>query len=409
MNFFNNKSIEEVYKEIEIRAKNYKIESEEISILEAFGRIVYSDVESKETVPAFSRSTVDGYAINSKDTFGASSTIPSMIKVVEKIEMGKSPEKAILSGECSYIPTGGMLPEGADSVVMIENTELLDEETVMIYKALSDGTNILKKGDDVTKGNILIKKGKKINSYDIGLLASQGIEKIEVFRKLKFTVISTGDEIIDLDEDITEGKIRDINSFVITSDLKSMNHEVINRIIVKDEYEKLKDIIKEGVESSDIVLISGGSSVGTKDYTSNIIKELGNDDVFIHGIAIKPGKPTIVGQIDNKLIFGLPGHPASAIIIYNIVVKRCIENILNMHTKSQKFAYCKIDSNFPSSPGKTTYQMVKVYEKDNELRAKPVFGKSGMISLLSGSDGYLKIDSDEEGVYKDTLRKVIYL
>lgn len=258
------------------------------------------------------------------------------------------------------------------------------------------------------------------------------------------------------------GQIRDINSYVLASDIESEGHEVIKRTIVKDEYEKLRDAVKEGVETSDIVLISGGSSVGTKDYTSDVINEIsslessrvsgdesGNEDlnskadsspekpestdfepgtgnqqesqvnanrqsneeednVFIHGLSIKPGKPTIVGDADRKLIFGLPGHPASSIIIYNIMVKYAVDSILKKKD-IKKSAYCIMESNFPSAPGKTTYQMVRVFEKEGNLHAVPVFGKSGMIRLLSEADGYIEIKADEEGIYKGDLRKVIYL
>ncbi|MDO5707296.1 MAG: molybdopterin molybdotransferase MoeA [Andreesenia angusta] len=408
MDFFNTKSIEEVYEEIDKRVDNYNIDSEEIMLIDAIGRISAEEVKSREIVPSFTRSTVDGYAVSCKDTFGASSTIPSMLSIVERIDMGEAPKREIKSGEASYIPTGGMLPKGADSVVMIENAEELDDQTIMIYKAVSDGSNILRRGDDISENSILIEKGKAITAYDIGVLASQGIEKIRVFRKLKFTIISTGDEIVDIDDDIKSGQIRDINSYVIASDLINMNHEVVDRLIIKDEYEKLREAVKKGIDNSDMVLISGGSSVGTKDYTSDVINELGKDGVFVHGISIKPGKPTIIGEAKDKFVFGLPGHPASSIIIYNIVVKSSIRKVLGMEEK-EKFAYCKLDSNFPSSSGKTTYQMVKVYEKKGELYAKPVFGKSGMISLISKADGYIKIDSDEEGIYEGAVRKVIYI
>ncbi len=430
MDFFRTMSIDEAKSEIDKRAESYNLEFESVDLLSSKGRVSFEDVKSIEVVPAFSRSTVDGYAVNCRDTHGASSTIPSMLTIVDRIEMGKEPNKSIKPGECSYIPTGGMLPEGADAVVMIENAEELDSDTLMIYKAVSEGGNVLRRGDDIDESTILLEKGKTINSYDIGVLASQGISEIKVFRKLKFTIISTGDEIIEIDQKISLGQIRDINSYVLASDIVSEGHEVVKRVIVKDEYDKLRDAVKEGVETSDIVLISGGSSVGTKDYTSDVINEISSerdnlknsddipseirssedsqDNVFIHGLSIKPGKPTIVGDAGGKLIFGLPGHPASSIIIYNIMVKYAVDSILKK-TDKQKSAYCIMESNFPSSPGKTTYQMVKIFEKEENLHAIPVFGKSGMIRLLSEADGYIEIRADEEGIYKGDLRKVIYL
>ena len=408
MDFFSTTSLIDAKKEIDEKVKNYRIGYEEVELLESKGRVCFESIESREIVPAFSRSTVDGYAINCRDSFGASSTIPSILTIVEKIDMGEEPKKSINPGECSYIPTGGMLPIGADAVVMIENAEELDSETLMIYKAVSEGENVLRKGDDINENTILVEKGHSINSYDIGVLASQGISKVKVFRKLKFTVISTGDEIIDIDEDISLGQIRDINSYVISSDLISNNFEIVTRKIVRDEYHELKEAVKMGAENSDIVLISGGSSVGTKDYTCDVINDLGIDGVFIHGLSIKPGKPTIIGEVNGKLVFGLPGQPTSSIIIYNIIVKHAIDSILN-RTDEKKVAYCIMESNFPSSPGKTTYQMVRVFEKEGKLHAMPVFGKSGMIRLLSEADGYIEINQEEEGIYKGDLRKVVYL
>lgn len=408
MDFFNTVSIEQAKAEIRKRAEKYSISCECIDILSANGRVAYEDVKSREIVPAFTRSTVDGYAVNSKDSHGASSTIPSLLNLVERIEMGKEPERAIISGEASYVPTGGMLPEGADAVVMIESAEELDESTLMIYKAVSNGDNVLKRGDDIDGDTVLIPKGRIISSYDIGVLSSQGISKVRVYRKLKFTILSTGDEIIDVDEDIKMGQIRDINSYVIASEIMDMGHEVVKRTIVKDDYDELKKEMEEGIEQSDIVLISGGSSVGTKDYTCDVIKDIGGQDVFIHGISVKPGKPTIVGEANGKLIFGLPGQPASSIVIFSIIVKTAIRDVLGIDDDART-AQCIMDTNFPSASGKTTYQMVKVYEREGKLYASPIFGKSGMISLLSKADGYIEIGADEEGINRGDTRRITYL
>lgn len=407
MEFFKTTSIEDGRREIESRLKNYEISYEEVDILESRDRILYEDIVSRENIPGFNRSTVDGYAIDSRDSHGASSTIPSMVSLVEEIEMGGVPKKRIERGQTSYVPTGGMIPEGSDAVVMIENAEKLDEENIMIYKAVSKGQNAIFKGDDIEEGETVLPKGKRITSHDIGVIATQGLSKVRVYRKLKVSIISTGDEIVDLDEPFETGKIRDINGYVLSSRVMELGAEVERKSIVKDQFRLLKSEVEDAVERADIVIISGGSSVGTKDYTYDVINSLGGEGVFIHGVAIKPGKPTIVGMAGEKIVFGLPGHPSSSILLFNIFVKEAMKNICNT-IELEKSAYCIMDSNFPSSSGKKTYQMVSVYESDGELYAKPIFGKSGMITLLSKADGYIEIDPHEEGIYSGEKRKVNY-
>jgi molybdopterin molybdotransferase len=407
MDFFKAVTIEEGRDEIRERLKSYKITSEEVDILESRNRILFEDIVSRENIPAFNRSTVDGYAVCSKDSHGASSSIPSILNLVETIAMGSEAEKKIVRGETSYVPTGGMLPEGADSVVMIENAEALDDENILIYKPVSEGQNMILKGDDIEIGETALKKGKRISSHDIGVLAAQGISRVKVFRKLKIGIISTGDEIVDIDQKFSQGKIRDINGYVLSSRVEELGAEVERKVIVKDDFGLIKTEVENSLKNADIVLLSGGSSVGEKDYTHDIINSFSGEGVFIHGVAVKPGKPTIVGMAEDKLIFGLPGHPSSSILLFNIFVKEAMNQILNS-SELEKTAYCTMDSNFPSSAGKKTYQMVSVYEKENQLYASPVFGKSGMITLLSKADGYIEIESYEEGIYSGEKRKVYY-
>jgi molybdopterin molybdotransferase len=407
MEFFKTTTIEDGRNEIASRLKKYEISHEEVDILESRGRILYEEIISRENIPGFNRSTVDGYAVNSKDSHGASSTIPSMLSLVESVEMGNVPKKSIERGQTSYVPTGGMIPDGSDSVVMIENAEKLDEENIMIYKAVSKGQNVIFKGDDISEGETVLPKGKRITSHDIGVLATQGLSKVKVYRKLKVAIISTGDEIVDLDEPFDTGKIRDINGYVLSARVIELGAEVERKAIVKDEFELLKNEVGDAIERADIVIVSGGSSVGAKDYTYEVINSFGGEGVFIHGVAVKPGKPTIVGMAGEKIVFGLPGHPSSSILLFNIFVKEAMKNIYGT-IEVEKSAYCKMDSNFPSSSGKKTYQMVSVYEADGEMYARPVFGKSGMITLLSKADGYIEIEPHEEGIYSGEKRKVIY-
>lgn len=407
MEFFKPITIEEGIKRVDDKLEKYSLQCEEVNIGEALGRVISKDIVSHETVPSFDKSTVDGYAINSKDSHGARSTIPSLLTLIESVEMGKSPTKSISRGEATYVPTGGMIPEGADSVVMIENAEKLDEESVMVYKPASTLENVISKGDDIRFGEIILPKGRRITAHDIGVIASQGLSSVEVFKKIAVSVISTGDEIIDTGDKIGEGKVRDINGYVLASKVGELGGIVVRREIVRDDYEAIRGLVEKCLEDSDIVILSGGSSVGEKDYTHKVIDSFDGEGVFIHGVAVKPGKPTIVGEAAGKLIFGLPGHPASSIILFDIFVKHAI-NKLQVSAGIERVSYCEMDSNFPSSPGKKTYQSVIVYEEEGKLMAKPVFGKSGTITVLSKADGYIVIGEEEEGVSRGEVRRVIY-
>ena len=408
MDFFNVVSVEEAREKVMENFKEYRFEIEEVSILEATNRILAEDVYSNINVPEFNRSTVDGYAIKSKDSHGASESVPSLFNILGEVKMGEIPEISIKSGETLYVPTGGMIPQGADGMVMIEYTEKLDEQNLMVYKSISFNENIILKGDDIQVGEIVLTKGRRITPEVVGVLAALGLSKVKVYRKPKIFIISTGDEIIDLDEKLKRGKIRDINTYALYSLITNLGGEVVGKGIVKDNYELLRKRVEEAIPMSDIILISGGSSVGTRDYTGKVIDSFNGKGVFVHGISIKPGKPTIIGEGEGKLIFGLPGHPVSSIIVFKRIVEYYIRKKLDIVDNVSR-TKAIMDFNFPSSPGRETYQMVKLKEMDGKTYATPSFGKSGMITLLSSSDGYIIIKSFEEGIYKGEEREVYLL
>lgn len=408
MDFFNVVSVEEARRRVMNVFKDYTFEREAISLLESTNRILGEDIVSQIDVPEFNRSTVDGYAIKSKESHGASESMPSLFNIIGEVHMGEISKYNIKSGEAVYVPTGGMVPEGADGMVMIENTEKLDESTLMVYKSISFNENMILKGDDIKIGEIALKRGRRITPEAIGVLAALGISQVKVYKKPRFYIISTGDEIIDLDEKLEMGKIRDINSYTLYSLITRLGGEVVGRSIVRDDYELLKAKVEKAIAISDIVLISGGSSVGTRDYTAQVIDSFKGKGVFVHGMSIKPGKPTIAGEGEGKLIFGLPGHPVSSIIVFKVLVEYYIRQkmgIIDFIPKTKAV----MDFNFPSSPGRETYQMVKLKEKDGKIYATPNFGESGMITLLADADGYIVIKTHEEGIYKGEEREVYLL
>lgn len=405
MDFFNVMSVNEAKKILSNNFKGLKIETEKINILDCEERVLSVDIISQINVPEFNRSTVDGYAIKSKESHGCSECMPTFLDIVGEVNMGEPVNCDIKNGECMYVPTGGMIPKSSDSVIMIEHVEKLDEFTIAIHKPISTGENIVYKGDDIKKDQIALKKGKKLDSQDIGVLAALGINEIEVYKPIKFTVISTGDEIIDLDEKLEFGKIRDINGYAICSLIKRLGGIVVKKSIVKDNYDLLREEVLNGIKSSDIILLSGGSSVGTRDYTYDVINSFNGQGVLVHGIALKPGKPTIMGECEDKAVIGLPGHPVSAIIVFKIFIEYLVKEILEV--KENKYGIdAIINQNLHSSPGKKTYQMVVLEEVDNKYYASPIFGKSSMITLLSKACGYVIIDENCEGLYKEEKVKV---
>jgi len=408
VDFFNVVSVEEARRRVMNVFKDYTFEREAISLLESTNRILGEDIVSQIDVPEFNRSTVDGYAIKSKESHGASESMPSLFNIIGEVHMGEISKYNIKSGEAVYVPTGGMVPEGADGMVMVENTEKLDESTLMVYKSISFNENIILKGDDIKIGEIALKRGRRITPEAIGVLAALGISQVKVYKKPRFYIISTGDEIIDLDEKLEMGKIRDINSYTLYSLITRLGGEVVGRSIVRDDYELLRAKVEKATAISDIVLISGGSSVGTRDYTAQVIDSFNGKGVFVHGMSIKPGKPTIAGEGEGKLIFGLPGHPVSSIIVFKVLVEYYIRQKMGIIDFTPK-TKAVMDFNFPSSPGRETYQMVKLKEKDGKLYATPNFGESGMITLLADADGYIVMKSYEEGIYKGEEREVYLL
>lgn len=365
---------------------------------EAFGRVAAADIFSGEEVPSFSRSTMDGYALNAADTYGSGESMPAMLDIRGEILMGESADCVLKSGECIKISTGGMLPDGANAVIPVENTDE-DNGVCLVYKSVSPFENVTKKGDDIKIGECVIKKGTVLSPAHIGLLASVGKAEIDVVKKPLIGIISTGNEIIELDEKLTQGKIREVNSHQLSALCRSYGCDVKRYGTVKDEYEKIFSAVEAAKNECDIVLISGGSSAGTKDMTVNVIEKIGT--VFAHGLAMKPGKPTIIGQADGKAVFGLPGHPAACFFVTEIIVKRLVNILLGREEKeiTQKL---KIAENISSNHGREEYICVKT---DGDTAA-PVYGKSGLMSVLCEADGYIRIERNCEGLKKDETVEV---
>jgi len=379
------------------------IKRTETAALEAaLGRVCAEDICSGEDLPAFARSTVDGYAVIAGDTYGCSESIPAMLTCDGEIKMGERPCAPLSKGHCIRISTGGGLPEGADAVSMIEYTDDLGDELRYIYKPVAVLENVNNKGDDVKKGSIVLKKGDVITSGTIAVLAALGISEIPVAAQVKAGIISTGNELVEYDTKPEGNQIRNINSIMLAAQIRELGAVPVVYPIVKDEIPLLKAALENALESCDVVFISGGSSVGEKDNTFNVLNDLGT--VYFHGISVKPGKPTIFAAVHEKPVFGLPGHPQAAFFVFTLFAAPAL---LKMSMKASAPVSVRkiLSANVPSNHGREEIIPVVISGR----YAKPLHSKSGVVSVLSRADGYIRIDRNAEGLEKDTLTDVFLL
>ena len=370
---------------------------EEVSILDSVGRVLAEDIVSKENVPDFNRSTVDGFAVKAEDTFGCSDSIPAILDYVGEVLMGEAPKFELKKGQCAYVPTGGELPDGADAMVMIEFSEDYGDGTRAMLKPSAPGQHVTFKGDDVKEGQTVLKSGTRLSARHIATLASLGYSKVKVYKKLKVSVISTGDELIDVTENPVGAQIRDINSYELCGALLELGCEVERVGIIVDELPLLEKAVKDALANSDMLIVSGGSSVGVKDATFKVYDKLG--EVLFHGIAIKPGKPTILANIDGKPCFGLPGHPLAAFYVFNLFVKPLVIKMSgDLGTSKSLKKVLPVTLSIPSNHGREECMGVRFVIKDGKEMAEPVYAKSGLVSSLSTIDGFIRIGRDCEGI-----------
>lgn len=398
MKFFNVTSLE---RSLEIIDENFKLKEEKIDTEDSLGRILCEDIFSNLDLPSYNRSTVDGYAIDVSDSFGARENSGTLLKIAGTVDIGKVAKQILSKGKAIYIPTGGMVPQGANGVVMIEDTDLLGDD-ILINKGISENSNLILAGSEVKKGELVIKKGTKISYSHIAMLSALGVSTVQVSKKIKFYIISTGDEIVDIKENLKLGEVFDINTYALKGIIEENKGEVVKKVLIKDCLSSFENHIKEGIEQSDILLISGGSSVGVLDFTEKAILNNGGE-ILVHGISIKPGKPTIIAKNKDKLVLGLPGHPQSAITVFKVILDRIMR-------KKNKFTLGTLGENIFGDPGKTLFINVKIrvemVEGKEVVKVYPIYSKSSMIKTLIESDGYIVIEPHREGVYKNEIVKV---
>ena len=372
-------------------------QTELVPLVQAMGRVLAEDIAATEYVPDFDRSTVDGYAVRSRDTFGCTDSIPAILNLQGEVLMGEGAEFQLEPDSCVAVPTGGAVPSGADAVVMIEYSENYGDGTIGMSKSVAPGQNMIFRGDDVYPGKVILHKGRVLSSQDIGALAAIGRIQVPVAKRLTVGVISTGDELVPPEVVPGPGQVRDVNSPMLEAMLGAFGVGVINYGIVIDNEALLREKVEKAVSECDAVLLSGGSSVGVKDAACRIIESMGS--LLLHGIAIKPGKPTILGKTGNKPLVGLPGHPVAAYFITKLFVLPLLSRLMGRKQEGYTTT-AKITENIGANHGRAQYQCCRLERRDGELYAHPIRGKSGLITTLAGSDGYFCIDRDCEGLPK---------
>ena len=373
------------------------MQQELVPLSGALGRILSEDIAATEYVPDFDRSTVDGYAVRARDTFGCTDAIPAILPLQAEVLMGEGADFELNPEECVAVPTGGAMPKGADSVVMVEYTEDYGDGTIGISKSAAPGQNMIFRGDDVYPGKVILHKGRVLSSQDIGALAAIGRVQVKVAKKLTVGVISTGDELVPPEQTPRAGQVRDVNSPMLEAMLTGFGVHVINYGIVVDNEALLSEKVHKAVSECDAVLLSGGSSVGVKDAACRIIESMGK--LLLHGIAIKPGKPTILGKTGAKPLVGLPGHPVAAYFITKLFVLPLLGRLMDRQMENYTVT-AKVTENISANHGRAQYQCCRLERRDGTLYATPIRGKSGLITTLAGADGYFCIDRDCEGLPK---------
>jgi molybdopterin molybdotransferase len=400
MVFFNVKTTEEV---LELVQGFLPVGEESVLLDRAFGRVLSKEIVSPEDLPGFQRTSMDGYAIKAKDSFGAAESLPALLEIVGEVGMGQVPAMTVAPGQAVKISTGGMVPRGADSVVMVEYCHLMDQTTLEISRAVSPQENVIQPDDDFKKGAVVLQKGRRLRSQDVGVLAGLGVTEVHVHRKPRVAILSTGDEVIPIQGKPKPGQVRDINTYTLCAFCEQQGAEPVTLGLCRDDFEQLRNMVVKSLETTDTVWISGGSSVGTRDLTLKVFESIENTELLVHGISISPGKPTIIARRGATAIFGLPGHTASAMVVAEVFLTPFLARLggeTAFSEKPQNKVLARLSRNIESASGRDDFIRVRLIRKDGEWVAEPIFGKSGLISTLVEADGLLRIDRNTEGLYQ---------
>ena len=357
--------------------------TEIVNIDDSLGRVLAKEVVATLSTPPFSRAAMDGYAVKARDTFNSSQLNPKVLDLIGELHAGQTPQKRVSPGECIQIATGAMMPKGGDAVVMVEDTEK-ENKRVKVFKSVYPKANMAKKGEDIKEGELILRRNFILDPGRIGVLASQGINRIRVYKKPKVAIIPTGEEVCEVDKRLRKGQVYDINSHTIASVVRANSCLPTKFGIVGDDAEELKSTITEALKS-DLVVISGGSSVGERDLLSDVLQNLG--EILFHGIQVKPGKPTTFAMIQGKPILGMPGYPTSCLINTYLFLLPAIRKMAHLPPRRKEMVEAKLSRRVPGSVGRRQFLTVKLDGSD----AIPMFKESGAITSIAEADGYIEI------------------
>ena len=392
------------------------IHSEEVDVPAALGRILSEDIRAPHPLPEFQRSTVDGYAVRAGDTHGASDSLPAYLTLIGEVPMGDSPAFEISAGQCALIHTGGMLPRGADAVVMLEYTQYAQKNELEIFRSVADGENLIQVGEDVAQGQVVQTRGTVLRPAEIGGLMALGIIRVPVMQKILVGLISTGDEIVDPHQTPRPGQVRDVNSYTLGALVEKSGGTPRHYGIIPDKFDALKSTAELALSECDMLIITAGSSASTRDMTADAIRTLGEPGVLVHGINTRPGKPTILGVCNGKAVIGLPGNPVSALVNGYLFVAPVIEHLLGVLPRPKPAVSARLTINLASQAGREDWWPVKLlpaphgrWAGDKGFDADPIFGKSNLIFTLAAADGLLRIPPDATGLSAGEVVEVVLI
>lgn len=365
---------------------------------EALDRVLAETLLSPQDLPDFERSTVDGYAVNAADTFGATPTLPAFLTVAGEVPMGQASTLILGVGEAALVHTGGMIPQGANAVVMVENTQRVDASSIEVMKPVAEGENVIQVGEDIRRGQTVLTLGRQLRPQDLGGLLALGITTVTVAVPPRVAILSTGDEVVPPTQSPAPGQIRDINSYSLAALTTRAGGCPLRYGIIPDERTALEQAARRAYEEADIVVLSAGSSVSYRDMSVDVIDGLGRPGVLVHGVSVRPGKPTIIAVCDGKPVFGLPGNPVSAMVIFDLFVTPTIGALLGIVKPPPPQVQARLARNVASTTGREDYVQVRLEQRADGLWAAPIFGKSNLIYTLVNAEGTIKVTLDSNGI-----------
>jgi molybdopterin molybdotransferase len=366
------------------------LETVSISLAEALNHILAEDVIAEEDLPSFDRSAVDGYAVKANDTLGASQFNPKTLKLTKA--------DRLLEGEAKEVWTGSPLPEGADAVLMLEYVKRLNDE-IEVWVAVTPGENVSRKGEDVAKGEVAVKAGTRLKPHHLGLIAALGRSHVTVFEKPKVAVLATGNELVEPGHKPKKGQVFEVNRLIISSLCRELGAEPVDLGIARDNSDEILGKIRSGLEKANIVVTTGGTSVGASDLVPAAINSLGKPGVIVHGIAMRPAMPTALAVVNNKPIIVLSGNPVAAMFGFEVFARPLILKMLGAEHESRPVLKAKVTRRISTALGRKTFVRVRVFQRNGEFYAEPVSTRgSGVISTMTRANGYVVVPENREGL-----------